>query len=260
MKISRTWSLLVALGFIVAVSGQIPVSELSDLQKKAMSLVTEHFYEKYNPTYNFTTTVLEASQEVSTTQAIGSSNLKDHLLFCSSHFMESSKNVKVPGCLLIFLGLHIGIFVRLHIEKQQSNCRRNDPTAVKCRPRRKKVRTTVLCDKQFSCLSCFLFEYYSHNVVSKFIHCAQNPGLTSDWEIQCRRVNEKAPEQLPGGYSVMLRSSSELRKLCMTSSFPGYEHVIHPEISAELHIIMKTMTQSWYFQAGQTRIQSLSPQ
>ncbi|XP_041421640.1 retinoic acid receptor responder protein 2-like isoform X1 [Xenopus laevis] len=162
MKISRTWSLLVALGFIVAVSGQIPVSELSDLQKKAMSLVTEHFYEKYNPTYNFTTTVLEASQE----------------------------------------DLFRGIFVRLHIEKQQSNCRRNDPTAVKCRPRRKK----------FSCLSCFLFEYYSHNVVSKFIHCAQNPGLTSDWEIQCRRVNEKAPEQLPGGYSVMLRSSSELRR------------------------------------------------
>ncbi|XP_041421641.1 retinoic acid receptor responder protein 2-like isoform X2 [Xenopus laevis] len=135
MKISRTWSLLVALGFIVAVSGQIPVSELSDLQKKAMSLVTEHFYEKYNPTYNFTTTVLEASQE----------------------------------------DLFRGIFVRLHIEKQQSNCRRNDPTAVKCRPRRKK-------------------------------------GLTSDWEIQCRRVNEKAPEQLPGGYSVMLRSSSELRR------------------------------------------------
>ncbi|XP_041421642.1 retinoic acid receptor responder protein 2 isoform X2 [Xenopus laevis] len=93
MKISRTWSLLVALGFIVAVSGQIPVSELSDLQKKAMSLVTEHFYDKYNPRNHFIiSSVLEASQE----------NFSD------------------------------GIFVRLHFKKKRSNCTRKNSRSRSC--------------------------------------------------------------------------------------------------------------------------------
>lgn len=104
MKISRAWSLLVAMGFIVAITGGVPKSELSDLQKKAMNLTTENFYKIHKPKKHFiVTSILEASQEVSTTQGIGSSNLKDHLITCSSHFTESSENAKVQYKLLLIV-------------------------------------------------------------------------------------------------------------------------------------------------------------
>uniref|UniRef100_A0A1B8Y3E0 Uncharacterized protein n=1 Tax=Xenopus tropicalis TaxID=8364 RepID=A0A1B8Y3E0_XENTR len=99
---SRTWCLLGAMGFILAVTGRVPMSELSGPQNKAMSLTTENFYETYRPRNHFiVTSVLGATQE----------------------------------------DLDGGIYVQLHLKQKQSNCRRRDSLRKECKPLRNGVRT-----------------------------------------------------------------------------------------------------------------------
>uniref|UniRef100_A0A1B8Y3K4 Retinoic acid receptor responder protein 2 n=1 Tax=Xenopus tropicalis TaxID=8364 RepID=A0A1B8Y3K4_XENTR len=99
---SRTWCLLGAMGFILAVTGRVPMSELSGPQNKAMSLTTENFYETYRPRNHFiVTSVLGATQE----------------------------------------GVFGGIYVQLHFQQKQSNCKRRDSLGKECKPRKKGVRT-----------------------------------------------------------------------------------------------------------------------
>ncbi|XP_031760256.1 retinoic acid receptor responder protein 2-like isoform X2 [Xenopus tropicalis] len=94
---SRTWCLLGAMGFILAVTGRVPMSELSGPQNKAMSLTTENFYETYRPRNHFiVTSVLGATQE----------------------------------------DLDGGIYVQLHLKQKQSNCRRRDSLRKECKPLR----------------------------------------------------------------------------------------------------------------------------
>ncbi|OCT73744.1 retinoic acid receptor responder protein 2-like isoform X2 [Xenopus laevis] len=83
MELGRTWCLLVAVGLIVASEGQVPMSELSDLQNKAVALAAEDLHSKKNINNRFQVfSILEATEEY----------------------------------------YSAGIFVRLNIMKRQTNC------------------------------------------------------------------------------------------------------------------------------------------
>ncbi|KAG8443407.1 hypothetical protein GDO86_011993 [Hymenochirus boettgeri] len=80
---TKNWCLLVILGFLLSVKGQVPMDELTDLQDKALNLVMEDFHTKEYVRYRFQVlSILEAMEEK----------------------------------------YSAGIFVRLHYTKKQTNC------------------------------------------------------------------------------------------------------------------------------------------
>ncbi|KAE8595286.1 hypothetical protein XENTR_v10015677 [Xenopus tropicalis] len=97
MEITGAWSLLGMVGLLVTVRGQVPTEELSDIQTKALTLVTEDFHNVDNIYSRFqVTSVLNAAEE------------------------------KFPG----------GIFVLLHLRKKQTNCAKTEWKSKVCKAMR----------------------------------------------------------------------------------------------------------------------------
>ncbi|OCT75319.1 retinoic acid receptor responder protein 2 [Xenopus laevis] len=94
MEIVRAWSLLGMVCLLATVRGQVPTEKLSDIQNKALTLLTEDFHNIENIYLRFQViSVLQAAEET------------------------------FPG----------GIFVSLHVRKKQTNCVKTELKSKDCR-------------------------------------------------------------------------------------------------------------------------------